>query len=167
MAYVGPQLLAADHLVVDFDCGEAALNDWLKRRAFGNQQSGTTRTWAATETGSHEVVAFYASCTGSILRSTAPKRIAQGQPEQLPAFLLARMGVDQKHQGRGVGAALLKHFVLKAKDVSASVGVRLLLVHAKDEAAKSFYEHYGFVASPVDPLTMIMLVDLDRLYHGI
>jgi len=158
VAYVGPQLFAADHLVADFDCGEAALNDWLKRCAFGNQQSGTTRTWVATETGSHDVVAFYASCTGSILRSTAPRKIGQGQPEQLPALVLARMGVDQKHQGRGVGAALLKHFVLKAMDVSASVGVRLLLVHAKDEEAKSFYEHYGFVASPVDPLTMMMLL---------
>jgi GNAT superfamily N-acetyltransferase len=158
VAYVGPQLLAADHLVADFDCGQAALNDWLKRRALGNQQSGTTRTWVVTETGSHEVVAFYASCTGSILRSTAPRGIGQGQPEQLPALLLARMGVDQKHQGRGVGAALLKHFVLKALEVSASVGVRLLLVHAKDDEAKSFYEHYGFVESPIDALTMMMLL---------
>jgi GNAT superfamily N-acetyltransferase len=158
VAYVGPQLFAAHHLAADFDCGHAALNDWLKRRALGNQQSGTTRTWVVTETGSQEVIAFYASCTGAVLRSTAPKRIGQGQPEQLPALLLARLGVDQKHQGRGVGAALLKHFVLKAMEVSASVGVRLLLVHAKDEEAKSFDEHYGFVASPVDPLTMMMLL---------
>lgn len=158
MAYVGPQLFAAGHLVADFDCGRSALNDWLKRRALANQHSGTTRTWVVTKTGSPEVVAFYASCTGAVLRSTAPKSIGQGQPEQLPALLLARMGVDQKHQGRGVGAALLKHFVFKAVEVSASVGVRLLLVHAKDEEARRFYEHYGFVASPVDSLTMMMLL---------
>jgi len=159
VAYDGPHLLADDHLVADFDCGASALNDWLKRRALRNQRSGATRTWVVTEAGSpQEVVAFYASCTGSVLRSTAPKRIAQGQPEQLPALLLARMGVDQQHQGRGVGAALLKHFVLKAIEVSASVGIRLLLVHAKDKEAKSFYEHYGFAASPIDPLTMMMLL---------
>jgi GNAT superfamily N-acetyltransferase len=158
VVYVGPQLLAADHLVADFDCGQTALNDWLKRRALGNQQTGTTRTWVVTESSSREVVAFYASCTGSILRSTAPKKIGQGQPEQVPALLLARTGVDQKHQGQGLGAALLKHFVLKAMEVSASVGVRLLLLHAKDEEAKSFYEHHGFVASPVDPLTMMMVL---------
>lgn len=157
MAYVGPQLLAADHIIAEFDCGQAALNDWLKRRALGNQHTGTTRTWVVTESGSREVVAFCASCTGAVLRSTAPKAIGQGQPEQVPALLLARMGVDQKHQSRGLAAALVKHFVLKAMEVSASVGVRLLLVHAKDEEAKSFYEHYGFVASPVDPLTMMLL----------
>jgi GNAT superfamily N-acetyltransferase len=158
VAYVGSQLLEADHLVADFDCGQAALNDWLKCRAPGNQQSKTTKTWVVTETGSREVVAFYASCTGSVLHSTAPKRIGQVQPEQLPALLLARMGVDQKHQGRGVGVALLKHFVLKAMEVSASVGVRLLLVHAKNEETNGVYAHSGFLASRMDPLTMKMLL---------
>lgn len=161
MAYVGPQLLAAVHLVSDFACGQDALDDWLKRRALANQQTGTTRTWVVTESSSGGVVAFYASCTGSVLRSTTPRTIGKGQPEQVPALLLARMGVDQKHQGRGLGAALLKHFLLKAMEVSASVGVRLLLVHAKDEVAKSFYQHYGFVESPVDPLTMMMLLPAD------
>lgn len=158
MAYVGPQLLEPDHLVAQFDCGQAALNDWLKRRALSNQQTGTTRTWVVTESRSREVVAFYASCTAAVLRSTAPRTMGRGQPEQLPALLLARMGVDQKHQGRGLGGALLKHFVLKAIEVSASVGVRLLLIHAKDEEAKGFYEHYGFVSAPVDPLTMMLLL---------
>lgn len=158
VAYVGPELLSADHDVADFDCGRAPLNDWLQRRALDNQHSWTTRTWVVTEAGSPEVIAFYASCTGSVLRSTTTRTIRQGQPEQVPALLLARMGVDRHHQGRGVGAALLKHFVAKALEVSASVGVRLLLVHAKDDAAKVFYQRYGFVASPVDPLTMMLLL---------
>lgn len=159
-AYVGPQLLGADHLVSDFDCGQDALNVWLKRRALANQHAGTNRTWVVTERGAQAVVAFYASCTGSLLRSKAPKRIGQGQPEHVPAVLLARMGVDQNHQDRGLGAALLQHFVLKAMEVGASVGVRLLLVHAKDEEARSFSAHYGFIESPVDPLTMMMVLPL-------
>lgn len=158
MGYVGPQLLAAEHLVAGFDCAQHELNGWLARRALANQQTGTTRTWVVTETGSREVVALYASCTGSVLRSRTPKTIGQGQPDQVPALLLARMAVDQRHQGRGLGAALLKHFVLKATEVAASVGVRLLLVHATDDAAKDFYEHYGFVASRVDPLTMMIVL---------
>lgn len=90
-------------------------------------------------------------------------RLRTGRAERLveasrSTLLLAGLGVGQEHQGRGVGAALLKHFVRKAVEVSASVGVRVLLVHAKDEEAKRFYEHYGFVASPVDPLTMMMLL---------
>ncbi len=160
MAYVGPQLLEPDHRVAEFDCGQTALNDWLERRALSNQQTGTTRTWVVTESRSRDVVAFYASCTGAVLRSAAPRTMGRGQPEQVPALLLARIGVDQEHQGRGLGGALLKHFVLKAIEVSASVGIRLLLVHAKDEEAKSFYEHYGFVASPFDPPTMMMLLPM-------
>jgi GNAT superfamily N-acetyltransferase len=76
----------------------------------------------------------------------------------MPAILLARMGVDSRHQRQGLGAALLKHFMLKAVEVAQSVGVRVLLIHAKDENAKSFYEHYGFVESPLDPLVMMMLL---------
>ena len=158
MAYSGPELLGADHVLSAFDCGSAALNDWLVRRALRNQSSGTSRTWVVVEAETSQVVAFYASSTASILRSSASKRMGRNQPEEMPAILLARMAVDSRHQGRGLGAALLKHFMLKAIEVAQSVGVRVLLIHAKDENAKNFYEHYGFVTSPLDPLVMMMLL---------
>jgi GNAT superfamily N-acetyltransferase len=158
VTFAGPELLAGEHLLAGFDCGSGALNDWLVRRALRNQSSGTSRTWVVVEVETGQVVAFYASSTASILRSSAPKRIGRNQPEEMPAVLLARMGVDSRHQGRGIGAALLKHFMLKAIEVAQSIGVRVLLIHAKDENAKNFYEHYGFVESPLDPLVMIMLL---------
>lgn len=158
MAYAGPELLAGEHLLEGFDCGQPALNEWLIHRALNNQASGTSRTWVIVEAGSHDVVAFYASATASILRSSAPQRMRRNQPAEMPAVLLARMAVDGRHQGRGLGAALLKHFMLKAFEVAKSVGVRLLLIHAKDDEAKSFYVHYGFVESPFDPLVMMMLL---------
>jgi GNAT superfamily N-acetyltransferase len=158
VAYSGPELLTPDHLLSGFDCGTAALNEWLVSRAVKNQTAGTTRTWVVVDTGTYEVVAFYASSTASILRESAPKRMTRNQPEELPAVLLARMAVDMRHQGRGLGAALLKHFMLKALEVAQSVGVRVLLIHAKDDAARSFYDHYGFVESPLDPLVLMMLL---------
>jgi GNAT superfamily N-acetyltransferase len=158
VTYAGPELLAGEHLVGGLDCGSGALNDWLVRRALRNQSSGTGRTWVVVEVETGQVVAFYASSTASILRSSAPKKIGRNQPDELPAVLLARIGVDSKHQGRGLGAALLKHFMLKAIEVAQSVGVRVLLIHAKDENAKNFYEHYGFAESPLDPLVMMMLL---------
>jgi GNAT superfamily N-acetyltransferase len=162
VAYAGPELLAGEHLLEGFDCGSGALNDWLVRRAFRNQSSGTSRTWVVVEVETGQVVAFYVSSTASILRSSAPKRIGRNQPDEMPAILLARMGVDSRHQGRGLGAALLKHFMLKAIEVAHSVGVRVLLIRAKDVNAKNFYEHCGFVESPLDPLVMLMLLtDLD------
>lgn len=158
MAYAGPELLTGEHLLEGFDCGKAVLNEWLIRHALHNQESGTRRTWVLVEAGSHDVVAFYASATASILRSSAPKRMERNQPEQMPAIILARMAVDARHAGHGLGAALLKHFVLKALEVAQSVGVRVLLIHAKDDEAKSFYSHYGFVESPIDPLVLTMLL---------
>jgi GNAT superfamily N-acetyltransferase len=158
VTYAGPQLLRSERVVAGFDCGKPALNNWLVRRALGNQSAGTGRTWVVTETETGRVAAFYASSTASVLRSSAPKRFDHNQPEELPAILLGRMAVDSKHKGRGLGAALLKHFMLKAIEVAGTVGVRLLLIHAKDEEAKTFYAHFGCVESPVDPLTMMMLL---------
>jgi GNAT superfamily N-acetyltransferase len=158
VTYAGPELLAGEQLLEGFECNSGALNDWLIRRALRNQSSGTSRTWVVVEVEIGHVVAFYASSTASILRSSVPKKIGRNQLEEMPAILLARMGVDSRHQGRGLGAALLKHFMLKAIEVAQSVGVRLLLIHAKDKSAKNFYEHYGFVESPLDPLDMMMLL---------
>jgi len=158
VAYVGPELLAGDHVFEGFDCGKPALNQWLIRHALNNQASGKSRTWVVVEAGSHDVVACYASATASILRSSTPKRMRRNQPDEMPAILLARMAVDSKHNRRGLGAALLKHFMLKAFEVAESVGVRVLLIHAKDDEAKRFYTHYGFLESPFDPLVLMMLL---------
>ena len=62
------------------------------------------------------------------------------------------MAVDSRHSGRGLGAAVLKHFMLKAFEMLSPVRVRVLLIDAKDDDAKGFYTHYGFVESPFDPL---------------
>jgi len=158
VGYDGPELLAGNHLLNGFDCGKPALNQWLIRHARKNQAGGSSRTWVVVETDSGEVVAFYASATASILRSSAPKSMQRNQPNEMPAILLAQMAVDSRHSGRGLGAALLKHFMLKAFEVAQSVGVKVLLIHAKDEDAKSFYTHYGFTESPFDPLVLMMLL---------
>ena len=74
-------------------------------------------------------------------------------------MLLGRLAVDRDHQGKGLAAALLKHFLLKALDVAALTGVRLVLVHAKDSQSASFYRHFGFEPSPLDDLTLMLLVE--------
>ncbi len=156
-SYSGPELLAADHILDDFDCGDDLLNDWLKRRARANQHSGASRTWVALDENRH-VVGFYASSTAVIMRNSATKRAARNQPDPIPALLLGRLAVDERHQGQGLAAALLKHFLLKSLEVTEITGVRLLLVHAKDEQAAAFYEHHDFEPSPVDELTLMLLV---------
>ncbi|MGO9962584.1 MAG: GNAT family N-acetyltransferase [Acidimicrobiales bacterium] len=158
MSYAGPQLLSGEDVLTGFDSGKPALNNWLVRHSLSNQSGGTSRTWVVIEVETNRVVGFYASSTASVLRSSAPRKFGRSQPEELPAILLGRIGVDAKHKGNGLGAALLRHFMFKAIEVAGSVGVRLVLVHAKDEEAKSFYRHYGFIESPADPMTMTMLI---------
>jgi GNAT superfamily N-acetyltransferase len=158
LIYSGPTLLTSEHKLEGFDCGEPALNDWLARRALGNQAAGTSRTWVVTDEPTRMVVAYYASSTASVMRAAAPRRIARDQPADLPAILLGRMAVDRRHQGKGLSGAMLKHFMTKAIEVSEIVGVRLVLVRAKDEHAKTLYRHHGFIESPIDPLTLMMLL---------
>lgn len=154
--YVGPELLRPDHLLDGFDCGDASLSWWLLNKAAHNQAGGGSRTWVVAL--DDKVVGFYASSTAAVLRAEATKRAARNQPDPLPALLLGRLAVDVEHQGAGLGAALLKHFILKSLEVARITGVRLLLVHARDEGAAAFYGRYGFEPSPLDDLTMMLLV---------
>lgn len=154
--FSGPELLTDAHRAEEFDCGDEVLNKWLKLRASRNQREGSSRTWVVTD--GQRVVAYYASSTAVLARATATKRAARNQPDPLPAMLLGRLAVDREHQSRGLAAALLKHFLLKALEVAQHTGVRLVLVHAKDDQAANFYRHYGFESSPIDELTLLLLV---------
>ncbi len=154
--YQGPELLAASHDVGRFDCGNESLNHWLKRRAPRNQREGSSRTWVVTD--GTRVVGFYASATAVVARTEATARAARNQPDPLPAMLLGRLAVDRNHQGRGLAAALLKHFLLKALEVAELTGLRLVLTHAKDSQAAGFYRHYGFQPSRIDDLTLMLLI---------
>lgn len=115
-----------------------------------------TRTWVVAEVEVGRVVGFYASSTASVARQSAPRKVGRNQPDELPAVLLGRMAIHAGHQGNGLGVALLEHFMQKAAEVAEAVGVRLLLIHAKDDDARSFYQHFGFVESPLESLTMMM-----------
>ena len=154
--YHGPEPLGISHNVEGFDCGNEPLNDWLRRRALRNQREGSSRSWVVTD--GTRVVGYYASATAVIARTEATGRAARNQPDPLPAMLLGRLAVDHDHQGRGLAAALLKHFLLKALEVADLTGLRLVLVHAKDPQAARFYHHWGFEPSPLDDLTLMLLI---------
>ena len=154
--YRGPEPLRPSHDVEGFDCGNEALDDWLRRRASRNQREGSSRTWVVAD--STRVVAYYASATAVVARAEATGRAARNQPDPLPAMLLGRLAVDQGHQGRGLASVLLKHFLMKAIEVADLTGLRLVLVHAKDPQAAGFYRHWGFEPSPIDDLTLMLLI---------
>jgi len=106
------------------------------------------------------VIGYYALAAAEIAPEDATARALMGQPQgrTVPAILIARLAVDQRHQGVGVGRSLLQDALLRSAQAAASIGARVLLVHAKHAAAKAWYVRYGFEASPTDSLHLLLLM---------
>ena len=150
-----PEPISATHFLDEFSCGEASLDEWLKRRALANQASGASRTFVVADR-SHRVYAYYAIAAGAVTHQVATPAVRRNMPDPIPVLVLARLAVDLHAQRRKLGSALLQDAVNRAVIVSHNAGVRALLVHALDQDAKGFYEHYGFQASPLHPLTLML-----------
>jgi GNAT superfamily N-acetyltransferase len=150
-----PQPLSSSHLLDEFACGEGGLDDWLKRRALANQASGASRTFVATDSAGR-VFGYYALAAGAVSHEDATSSVRRNMPDPIPVMVLARLAVDQRAQGAHLGAALLQDAVYRAVAVSHNPGVRALVVHALHERAKEFYLYYGFLESPVHPLSLML-----------
>ena len=155
MQHSPPEPLTASHRLDAFECGEAVLDDWLKRRALANQSSGASRTFVVTDQDGR-VCGYYAMAAGAVSHQLATSGVRRNKPDPVPVMVLARLAVDRTAQGLHLGAALLQDAVNRAVAVSHSAGVRALLVHALHEKAKQFYEHYGFQPSPTHPMTLML-----------
>lgn len=156
-----PVLLEAHHELGSFTCGVAELDDWLRRRALANQASGSSRTFVAC--AGLAVRGYYTLSSGAIANGVAPGRVRRNQPDPIPVAVLGRLAVDQQSAGRGLGGDLLRDAIQRVLAAAEHIGVRALLVHAKDATAAAFYKHHGFEASPIAPLTlMVVIADLRR-----
>jgi predicted N-acetyltransferase YhbS len=150
-----PQPLTADHQLNTFNCGETSLDEWLKRRALLNQSNGASRTFVVVDE-SQLVMGYYALAAGAVHHQDATRSIRQNMPDPIPVMVLARLAVDIRTQGMQLGAGLLRDAVDRSLAVAKNTGVRALLVHALHERAKQFYLYFGFQASPVHPLTLML-----------
>jgi GNAT superfamily N-acetyltransferase len=131
----------------------------LKRFGLAAQAAGSARVFVTTTDGV-TVVGYYALAAAQIAPSEAVPSVLRGEPAQrpVPAVLLARLAIDRAHQGVGLGRSLLQDAVLRVLQAADPVGVRAMLVHAKHDAARAWYEQYGFELSPTDPLHLMLLV---------
>ena len=153
-----PELLTQDHLVNLFSCGESVLDEWLKRRALGNQISGASRTFVVTAP-EREVMGYYALAAGGVAHQEATRAIRKQMPDPIPVMVLGRLAVDARAQGMKLGAALLQDALQRCVVVSQNTGVRAMLVHALNERARQFYEYHGFKASLAHPMTLMLRID--------
>jgi GNAT superfamily N-acetyltransferase len=145
--------------VASFDCGNGALNQFLQRFAVMNQKANSAQTYVCCELGTTVVAGFYSLVVGSVEPAAASIRAAKGLAQHpVPVMILARLAIDQKHQSAGLGRALLKDALLRTVQAAGIAGIRAVLVHAKDDAARTWYLHWGFEPSPTDPYHLFLIM---------
>ena len=160
-----PEKLQPDHDLFSFDSGTPVLDDWLRRRALRNQESGASRTYVIN--AGRRVVGYYALAAGAIAEGEATGRARRNMPDPVPVMVIGRLAIDTGYQGSGLGRALLRDAVLRTMQAADIAGIRAMLVHAISEDAKRFYERCGFQPSPLDPMTlMVTMRDAHRALIG-
>lgn len=155
--------LQRTHAVDSFDCGQDNLNRYLKQYALMSQRADGAKTYVGL--CDETIIGYYTLVVGNVAYEDAAERLTKGlSRDPVPVMLLARLATNLTWQGKGVGAALLRDAMQRTIQVSEIAGLRAFLVHAKDDKAKQFYEHFNFSPSPTDPYHLYLLVkDIRRI----
>lgn len=142
--------LGPGHDLAGFDCGNDDLNEWLQLHGLAAQQMDSARCFLLTRRG--KVLGYFSLTMGSVLRADAPAKLVRGLPAYpVGMVLLARLAVDQREQGSGLGGLVLAEALRRAVIASEAAAARLVVVDAIDDAAVGFYERHGFIAVPDHP----------------
>jgi predicted N-acetyltransferase YhbS len=167
MSYQAPQPLGTGHLLDGFDCGNAALNDWLVRYARQSKSSGSAKTFVVVD-DQQRVAGYFSLTVGQIDTLDAPERFRQGMGQYpLPVVILARLAVALSAQGQGIGLGLLRDAIRRTFLISEQAGIRAMLTHPIDDSAVRFYKRFGFVASPAgEQQLLLILKDARRWVAG-
>ncbi len=149
--------LRREHNLSSFDCGNASLTLWLNKFAWTNQQADSAKTYVATQ--EDRIAGYYSLTTGSVHKHETPEPIGKGLANHpVGVVLLARLAVDIRYQRMGLGKALLFDALRRIADAAEIVAVRAVLVHAIDNGARQFYEHFEFEPSPIDLFQLMLLM---------
>lgn len=162
MPLTGPEPLSERHILTGFDSGQPILDTWLVSRALRNERSGGSRTYIVCEDG--RAVAYYSLSAASAAHRTVPGRIRRNMPDPVPVILLGRLAVAKSHQGRGLARDLIRDATLRTLRAAEIAGIRALLVRAVDDSAAGIYRKVGFIASPTEPL--VLLLPLETMRNG-
>jgi GNAT superfamily N-acetyltransferase len=151
--------LTSDHDRSDFRCGSEALDRYLKERAGQDSRRLFASVFVALEPSERRIVGYYAISAFGIVPSTFPEAIASRLPRYplVPAFLLGRLAVDQRHQGRKLGKYLLLDALYRSYRQSVDhISGAFVVVDAIDENAVACYRRFHFETFP-EPLNRLFL----------
>ena len=148
------ETLSTAHVLATFACGRPELDTWLKGSATHAQAMRTARTFV-WHRGDGEVVAYFSLAAHLVRRAELPRRVARGAPDTNPAILLARLALDGRLQGQGLGAELLWDALSRCVAAADIAGARVVVVDALDESAAAFYSRFGFQPTPPQPMRLV------------
>jgi GNAT superfamily N-acetyltransferase len=158
--------LLRTHETEEFDCGKPALDAWLHHHAFQAERSKSARTYVVCIESN--VIAYYSLVVGEIPNSSISRLTKGLSRHPVPIIKLARLAIDNRHKGRGLGRLLLIDALQRSLQVSKIVGARAVLVDPLDREAHTFYERFGFemlnqkTGSPMGS-RFILVKDLEKL----
>ena len=154
--YSSSKPLDKSHDRDSFDCGVEPLNAYLKKYALQNQKKDAARTYVVTNE-ENRIVGYYTLVFGSVSQAETTSEVSSGLGKYpIPIILLARLAIETSEKGKGLGKALVRDDLLRAIRASEIAGLRAVLVHAKDEAAKNFYQKLGFKSAPHNEFHLFM-----------
>ena len=125
MTLAAPVRLSPSHDLAGFDCGEAALDEWLKQRALKNE-SRFSRTYVVCD--GNRVVGYFCISAGSVERAAAPGKVRRNAPDMIPVSIIGRLAVRKSHAGRGLGADMLSDALRRIAVAAQSIGIGAVLV---------------------------------------
>jgi GNAT superfamily N-acetyltransferase len=141
-----------------FDCGEAALNEFLQRHARKSHDLGGAKTFLAIDDADNKtILGFYSLSPASVEYARTPEIVRRGLARyDVPVFRLARLAVDRKVQGHGLGGQLLLTAGRRCLLAAAEVGGVALLIDAKNEKVAAWYAGYGAAPLADAPLSLLL-----------
>lgn len=148
--------LGDDHDLESFRCGRSDLDEWLARHARHATRQGT-RTYVLVD-GAWNVVGYFAIAPHLIEREELPRRIGRGAPSRIPALLLAKLALDERLHGKGLGGELLVRALERVVTAARAAGGKVLVVDAIDERAASFYRAHDFQPTGADLSRLVMKI---------
>ncbi len=155
-----------------FDCGNHALNYFIRKHSLSNE-GVISRTFIAVDKEDYaNIIGYYTICMYSIDYTCLPEDLRQADNCKLPArpvpvALLARLAVDKREQGKSFGSTLLLEVLKSVLAASKEIGVYGVVVHAKNESARNFYQKFGFVELTDDKLHLFMsIVTIKELFNN-
>lgn len=148
MPYQSQPLDRARHDLTAFRSSEAQLDTWLAEQAVGAEARRVSRTFVWCRPDTDVVVAYYSLTGHRLVRADLPRSIGRGSPAEVPAVLLARLALDERLHGQGLGGVLLVDALTRVVAATELVAARFVVVDALHDHAAGFYVHYGFRPIP-------------------